>query len=67
MVRGIVPPGVSVVVLVPWARAVWHGPRTSQCRGEVVRGGDFSGEAETSCARRRLLVRGRDFLGESLL
>jgi hypothetical protein len=47
MVWGIVPPRASVVVLAPWARAVCHGPRTSRSRGEVVRGGDLSCEAET--------------------
>jgi hypothetical protein len=47
MAREIVPPRASVVVLVPRARAACHGPRSSRSRGEVVRGGDFSCEAET--------------------
>jgi hypothetical protein len=48
MARGIIPPHASVVVLAPWARAACHGPRTSRSRGDVVRGGDLSCEAETS-------------------
>jgi hypothetical protein len=37
------------------ARAVCMGPRTSQRRRLVVRGGDLSCEAETCHARRRLV------------
>jgi hypothetical protein len=47
MARGIVPPRVSVVVLRPCACAARHGPRTSRSQRVVVRGGDFSCEAET--------------------
>jgi hypothetical protein len=65
MERGIVPPRASVVVLAPWARAACHGPRTSQSRGEVVRGGDFLCKVETSRPRRRLLVRGGDLSCEA--
>jgi hypothetical protein len=46
---GTISPHASVVVLMPWARVVCPGPRTSRSRGEVVRGGDFSCEAETCC------------------
>jgi hypothetical protein len=60
MARGNVPPRISVVVLAPQARVVCHGPRTSRRWGArarrrlVVRGGDFSCEAET-CRGRSLL------------
>jgi hypothetical protein len=56
MARGIVPPHVSVVALVPLARVACHGPRTSQSWGEVVRDGDLSCEADTCHARRRLVM-----------
>jgi hypothetical protein len=46
------------------ARVVCHGLRTSQSRGEVERGEDFSCEAETSRVRQRL-VRGGDFSCEA--
>jgi hypothetical protein len=36
MAQGIIPPRVSVEVLVPQARAACHGPRTSQSRAELV-------------------------------
>jgi hypothetical protein len=53
---GTVPPCASVVVVVP---CIWvHVPVGVRL---VVRGGDFSCEAETSCVRRRLVVRGGDF------
>jgi hypothetical protein len=68
MAWGIVPPRVSMVVLVPWARAAWKGPHTSRSRGRsceaetsrarrilLVQGGDLSYEAETSRTRERLL------------
>jgi hypothetical protein len=48
MAWGIVPLHVSVGVFAPQARVVCPGPRTSRSRGKVVRGGDFSCEAETS-------------------
>jgi hypothetical protein len=51
---GIVPPHVSVVVLAPWAHTVRTGPMH---QSEP----DLSCEAETCCARRRLVVRGGDF------
>jgi hypothetical protein len=55
MASGTIPPCASVVVLVP---CIWaHAPVRA---GFVVRGGDFSCEAETSRARRRLLMRGGD-------
>jgi hypothetical protein len=57
MARGIVPPRILVVVLAPQARAACHSPRTNRSRGELVRGGDLSCEAETSRARWRLVVR----------
>jgi hypothetical protein len=47
MAWGNVPPRASVVVPAPCARAARHGPRTSQSRRVVVRGGDLSCEAET--------------------
>jgi hypothetical protein len=54
MAWGIVPPHESVAVLVP---CVWaHAPVGA---GVVVRGSDFSCEAETSRARRRLVVPAR--------
>jgi hypothetical protein len=40
MARGIIPPLVTVEAPVPQARAVCHGPRTSQSRGELARCGD---------------------------
>jgi hypothetical protein len=61
MTWGIVPPRASVVVL---ALCVWaHVPAGA---GLLVRGGDFSCEAETSRARRSLIVRGGDLSWESL-
>jgi hypothetical protein len=48
-----VPPHASVAMLVP---CVW---------AHVSVGPDFSCEAETPCARRRLVVRGRDLLCEA--
>jgi hypothetical protein len=65
MARGIVPPRVMVEVLVPQARATCHGPHTSQSRGELVRGGDLSCEAETRRARQRLVARGGDLSCEA--
>jgi hypothetical protein len=62
MARGIVPPRIG-----GGARAACHGLCTSRSRGEVVQGGDFLWEAETSRGRRRLLVRGGDFSWGSLL
>jgi hypothetical protein len=62
MTWGIIPPRTSVVVLAPWAFTTRLCPRASQsrtCRARqrlVVRGGDFSCEAETSRARRGLFV-----------
>jgi hypothetical protein len=47
MAWGIAPPRISVVVLMPQARTACRGPRTIRSRGELVRGGDLSYEAET--------------------
>jgi hypothetical protein len=66
MAQGIVPPCVTVEVLVPQARVVCHGLCTSRSQGELVRDKDLSCEAETSRARRRL-VRGGDSSGGSHL
>jgi hypothetical protein len=65
MAWGIAPPHTSVVVLTAWACDVCHGPRSSRSRGEVMRGGDLSCEAETCRARRRLVMRGGDFSCEA--
>jgi hypothetical protein len=55
-----VPPHASVAMLAP---RVWAHVLVGV--GLLVRGGDFSCEAETCCARRRLVVRGRDFSCEA--
>jgi hypothetical protein len=51
MARGIVPPRVTVEAPAP--RVVAHA--SVGVGGELVRGGDFSCEAETCCARRKLV------------
>jgi hypothetical protein len=51
MARGIVPPRIMVVVLVPHDRAACHGPSTSRSREELVRGGGLSCGAETCRGR----------------
>jgi hypothetical protein len=56
----IVPPYASVVVLAPRVRA--HPPVGT---GLLVRGEDFSCEADTCRVRRRLVVRGRDLSYEA--
>jgi hypothetical protein len=55
MARGIVPPRVTMEVLMPQARVACQGPRTSRSRGELMRGRDLSCEAEACRARRRLV------------
>jgi hypothetical protein len=47
MAWGVVPPCVIAKVFAPQARAAYHGPLTSQSRGELMRGGDLSSEAGT--------------------
>jgi hypothetical protein len=62
MAREIIPPHASVVVPEPWAFVARPGPCASRSRTccarqrLVVRGVDLSCKAETSRARRRLIV-----------
>jgi hypothetical protein len=49
MARGVIPPRVTVKVLVPQACAACRGPRTSRSRGEVVRGSLLWGTGRRRC------------------